>query len=150
MMMIIDLHLHDRAFPGPLGFAAFAAVKFGGYVVAALALKKLYPSIMAGAARIAAVRTGLGILLGPTFVIGIAALAAQFHWNADSELVPYLALLGLRLWIWALVIWIFLRKTEESRNYLWVNAGAGALWSSLLDVPAVVLLAIAPGRIPIC
>jgi hypothetical protein len=149
-MNLIDLHLHDRAFPGPLGFAAFAAVKFGGYVVAGLALKKLYPSIVAGAAKIAAVRTGLGILLGPTFIIGMAALAAYFRWNSDSDLPPYIALLCLRTLIWALVIWIFLRKTEESRNYLWVNAGAGALWSSLLDVPAIVLLAIAPGRIPIC
>ena len=149
-MSIIDLHLHDRAFPGPLGFVAFAAVKFGGYVAAGIALKKLYPSIAAGAAKIAAVRTGLGILLGPAFIIGIAALGAQFHWNPDSSLPPYLALLCLRILIWALVIWIFLRKTEESRNYLWVNAGAGALWSSLLDVPAIVLLAIAPGRIPIC
>jgi len=149
-MTIIDLHLHDRAFPGPLGFAAFAAVKFGGYVIAGIALKKLYPSVVAGAAKIAAVRTGLGILLGPAFLIGIAALAAQFQWNPDSELVPYLVLLSLRILIWALVIWIFLRRTQESRAYFWVNAGAGALWSSLLDVPAVVLLAIAPGRIPIC
>jgi hypothetical protein len=149
-MTIIDLHLHDKAFPGPLGFAAFAVVKFGGYVAAGLALKKLYPSIVAGAAKIAAVRTGLGILLGPTFLIGIAALAAQFRWNSDSALSPYLALLCLRILIWALVIWIFLRKTQEPRNYLWVNAGAGALWSSLLDVPAIVFLAIAPGRIPIC
>ena len=149
-MTFVDLHLNDRAFPGPLGFAAFAGVKFAGYVAAGFALKKLYPSIVAGAAKIAAVRTALGIVLGPASFVGLAALAAQFHWNSDSSLTGYIALFCLRVLIWALVIWIFLRKTEESRNYLWVNAGAGALWSSLLDVPAIVLLAIAPGRIPIC
>lgn len=149
-MMLADLHLHDKAYPGPLGFAAFAAVKFGGYVVAGVALKKLYPSIAAGAARIAALRTGLGIVVGPAFLIGFLLLADAMGWSSDSNLPPYLALLCVRILIWALVIWIFVRKSSESRNYLWVNAAAGALWSSLLDVPAIVLLAVAPGRIPIC
>lgn len=144
------LGLHDKAFPGPAGFAAFAAVKFGGYFLAGVALKKLYPSVAAGAAKIAAVRTGLGILLGPVFVIGLAFLADRMKWNSDSFVAPYLMLLALRVVIWALVIWVFVRKTAESLTYFWVNAGAGALWSSLLDVPAVLLLAVAPGQIPIC
>jgi hypothetical protein len=45
---------------------------------------------------------------------------------------------------------MFLRKTAESRNYLWINAGVGAIWSCLLDLPAFFLLNIAPGKIPIC
>lgn len=149
-MSLLDLHLHDRAFPGPLGFAAFAAVKFAGYVVAGIALRKLYPSIVAAPAKIAAVRTGLGIVLGPAFVIGLAALAAEVNWTSDSSLLPYAMLVCTRVLIWALVIWLFLRRTAESRKFLWVNAGAGALWSSMLDIPAVFLLAVAPGRIPIC
>lgn len=150
-MILPDLRLYAGGlFPGPLGFAAFAAVKFGGYCAAGLALKKLYPSIAAGAAKIAAVRTGLGILLGPALLLGLAAVAAARHWKSDSNLAPYLVLAGIRVLIWALVIWIFLRNTAESRRHLWVNASAGAVWSCLLDAPAVFLLAIAPGKIPIC
>jgi hypothetical protein len=142
--------LNDKAFPGPLGFAAFAGVKFGGYVLAGMVLRKLYPAIAAGAARIAAVRTGLGVILGPAFVIGLAAVADHFKWSSDTFFAPYAALLLIRVLIWSIVIWIFLRNTAEPRRYLWVNAGAGALWSCLLDLPAVFLLAIAPGKIPIC
>jgi len=147
---MLNLHLHDKAFPGPAGFAAFAAVKFAGYLLAGLVLRKLYPSITAGAAKIAAMRTRLGILLGPLLLLGFAGLAAFFRWNSDSDLLWYIVLLCIRVLVWALVIWTFIRKTAEVRKYLWVNAGAGALWSSLLDLPAFLLLAIAPGRIPIC
>jgi hypothetical protein len=50
-------------FPGPVGFAAFVGVKFGGYVLAGMALKKLQPTITSSALKIAAARTGLGVLL---------------------------------------------------------------------------------------
>jgi hypothetical protein len=149
-MSLLDLHLHDRAFPGPLGFTAFVGVKFGGYIVAGFALRKRCPSIVAAPAKIAALRTGLGILLGPAFLIGLAGLTAYIGWTSDSDWLPYIVLLCIRVLIWALVIWIFLRRTAEARRYFWVNAGAGALWSALLDVSAILLLAIAPGRIPIC
>src|SRR6266568_171270 len=122
-MSLPDLHLHDRAIPGPLGFAAFAAVKFAGYLLAGLVLRKLYPSVTAALAKMAAVRTGLGILLGPVFFIGVAALANHVGWTSESDLMPYLLLFAIRVLIWALVIWIFIRKTREARKYLWVNAG---------------------------
>ena len=141
---------HDKGFPGPAGFAAFAAVKFVGYMAAGLVLRKLYPSIVAGIVKIAAVRTGLGILLGPPVLVGLAGMAALAGWNSDSNLWPYMVLICIRVLIWSFVIWILIRKTAEARTYLWVNAVAGAVWSSLLDLPAVFLLAIAPGRIPIC
>jgi hypothetical protein len=149
-MSLLDLHLHDKSFPGPLGFAAFAGIKFGGYMVAGLVLRKVYPLVVASPAKIAAVRTGLGVVLGPVFVIGLAALAAETGWSPDSYSLPYIMLVCIRVLIWAFVIWIFLRRTAESRRYLWINAAAGAAWSCLLDLPAFFLLAIAPGRIPIC
>lgn len=152
-MSVIDLHLHDRAFPGPLGFAAFAGVKFCGYLFAAVVLKNLYPSIVAGAAKIAALRVGLGILIGPAFVIALAALANSYGRGSDSPFpgyFGYVVLVCLRIVIWAFVIWIFIRKTSEEGRNFWLYSFAGALWSSLLDIPAIVLLAISPGRIPIC
>jgi hypothetical protein len=136
--------------PGPAGFAAFAGVKFGGYVLAGIVLRKLYPSIAAGAAKIAALRTGLGILLGPVLLLALAALANAEHWDVNSNILSYGALVCIRVLVWAVVIWCFLRNTTESRRYLWVNASAGAVWSCLLDLPAFFLLEIAPGRIPIC
>jgi len=51
-------------FPGPLGLAAAAGVKFAGYAAAAVALKKIEPVISASAMKIAGIRTGLGIVLG--------------------------------------------------------------------------------------
>jgi len=100
--------------------------------------------------KIAAVRTLLGVVLGPALLLGFAAVLAAKHWDADANVLPYLALIGIRVLVWALVIWIFLRPAAESRRYLWAYASAGALWSCLLDIPAVFLLEIAPGRIPIC
>ena len=150
-MIVPDVYVYAGGmFPGPAGFVAFAGVKFGGYVFAGWVLRKLYPSLLAAPVKIAAVRTGLGIVLGPALLLGFAAVLDAKHWDSDSNVVPYLALVGIRVLVWALVIWIFLRRTAESRRYLWVNASAGALWSCLLDIPAVFLLAIAPGRIPIC
>ncbi len=40
--------------PGPAGFAVFAAVKFGGYLLAGMTLRKLQPAITAGVMKIAA------------------------------------------------------------------------------------------------
>ncbi len=149
--MLPDLRLYAGAlFPGPVGWGAFAAVKFAGYVLAGFVLKRLYPAIIAVPAKIAAVRTGLGILIGPVLLLAFAGLAAAMHWDSDSNVLPYLALVCIRVLVWALVIWMFLRNTAESRGYLWVNAGVGAIWSCLLDLPAFFLLNIVPGKIPIC
>jgi hypothetical protein len=150
-MMLPDQRLiAGGMFPGPLGLGAFAAVKFCGYALAGVVLRKLYPAIVAAPAKIAAVRTALGVAIGPVLLLLFAGLAAAVHWDSNSNVVPYLVLAFIRVLVWALVIWIFLRNTAESRRYLWVNAGVGAIWSCLLDLPAFFLLNIAPGKIPIC
>lgn len=150
-MILPNVHVYaGGVFPGPAGFVAFAGVKFAGYVLAGRVLRKLYPSLVAAPVKIAAVRTGLGIVLGPVLLLGSLAWIEGKHGVADSNVFAYLMLSGIRVLVWALVIWIFLRGTAESRRYVWVNASAGALWSCLLDIPAVFLLEIAPGRIPIC
>jgi hypothetical protein len=149
--MLPDLRLcAGGLLPGPVGLGAFAAVKFAGYVLAGVALKRLHPAIVAAPTKIAAVRTVLGILIGPVMLLAFAALADAMHWNSDSNVLPYIALIAIRVLVWALVIWMFLRNTAGSRRYLWVNAGFGAMWSCLLDLPAIFLLEIAPGKIPIC
>lgn len=139
--------------PGPLGFAAFAGVKFGGYVLAGVALRKLHPAITASAAKIGAARAGLGILLGPPVTVAAIVIVEHFSSPAssDSSLLPlYPFLFALRVLIWALVIFLFARRTELAESKLWTYASVGALWSCLLDVPGIALAIVSPGRIPFC
>lgn len=140
-------------FPGPLGFASFVGVKFGGYLLAGVALKKLQPTITAGVAKIAATRTGLGILFGPpmtllgAFVIGFLVPYSQ---SGSSVYTAYVFLLPMRVLIWGLVIFLFTKQPNLPRSKLWTYAVAGAVWSCLLDLPGFKLAMIAPGQIPVC
>jgi hypothetical protein len=140
-------------FPGIPGFAAFAGIKFSGYVLAGLALKKLQPAISASAVKIAGARTGLGILLGPPLVLGALYGLTQIikdprSSGADYIFYPFLFL--VRIVVWALVIYLFTRSVSLAKSRLWKYAVLGALWSCLLDVPGVALALVSPGHIPIC
>jgi hypothetical protein len=140
--------------PGLPGLAAFATVKFGGYVLAGLALKKLQPDIKSGAVPIAATRTLFGLVLGPIVSIGFLALVDRLNHTNGLMALSYYArysLLGvLRIFIWALVIYLFTRRTEISAGRLWSLALAGAVWSCVLDIPGIALAWVSPGKIPIC
>jgi hypothetical protein len=140
--------------PGLPGVAAFAAVKFGGYILAGLALKKIQPKIKSGAVKIAATRTIFGLLLGPTVSIGFLALLDRINHASGlmalSDFSRYFLVGVLRIFIWALVIYLFTRRTEISVGRLWTLAFAGAVWSCLLDIPGIALAWVTPGRIPIC
>jgi len=102
------------AIPGLPGLAAFAGIKFGGYVLAVTALRKLQPAITASALKIAAARTGLGILLGQPVTIAAIAIVEHFSTptNEDSSPLPilYAFLFALRILIWALVIFVFTKQ----------------------------------------
>jgi hypothetical protein len=140
-------------FPGPLGFAAFVAVKFGGYALAGIALKKLQPAITSSALKIAAARTGLGVVLGsPITLLGGMILGLLFA-GVRSD-VPtyfgYLFLWPLRILIWALVLHVFTRRTDLTTSRFWSYAAIGAMWSCLLDWPGFKLAMVAPGKIPVC
>jgi hypothetical protein len=140
-------------FPGPLGFAAFVGVKFGGYALAGIALKKLQPTITASAVKIAATRTGLGILLGPPMTLLGGFLLSLLLRDRTSD-VPFYGAYGLlvpvRILVWALVVFIFARRSGISRQALWGFAAVGAVWSCMLDWPGFKLAVIAPGQIPVC
>ena len=140
-------------FPGVPGFIAFAGVKFGGYVLAGLALKKFQPAIEASAVKIAATRTGLGILIGPLLTIALAFGMEQLFPQSKSSL-PTIGIFAfifvLRVLIWRLVIHLFTRRLDLPNPKLWKYASFGAVWSYLLDVPGFGLALISPGHIPIC
>ena len=130
------------AIPGPVGFVAFAAVKFGGYVLAGVALRKAKPPITAGPVKVAAVRTSLGIVIGPLLTLGAVAIAV------DHFLYPLVVV--MRFFIWMLVIFLFTKHLNWSGSKLALYSLCGALWSCALDVPAILLAFVAPGKISIC
>ncbi|MBZ5528155.1 MAG: hypothetical protein LAN71_09680 [Acidobacteriia bacterium] len=146
--------------PGALGVAAFGAIKFGGYSAAAWRLKKIEPVIAAGAAKIAAVRTGLGFVLGPPATF-LGMFLAERVFSPSSNL-PYAAnshvqnaaiygvLFLARIFVWALVLFLFTRRTPLPSSRFWLYAFLGAVVSSLLDWPGYALAIAAPGKISIC
>jgi hypothetical protein len=139
--------------PGVPGYIAFAGVKFCGYCLAGVALRKLQPAISASAVKIAATRTGLGILIGPPLTIGLAYAMANFfsQTRVDFQIYGlYAFIYALRLLIWAMVIYLFTRQLNMLKSKLWSYAALGAVWSCLLDLPGFGLAIISPGQVPFC
>ena len=140
--------------PGPAGLAAFVGIKFGGYALAGLALKKLQPSITSTAVKIAAVRTGLGVVLGPPITllggVVLGVLFASVKTDTPGVYFVYALLLPVRILVWALVVYMFTRRTDLSASKLWGYAAIGAVWSCLLDWPGFKLAMVTPGKIPLC
>ncbi len=139
-------------FPGPLGFTAFAAVKFGGYMLAGLALKKFYPVIRDATWKIAGSRLLLGIFVGLAVFFAGVSIANAFPRLSDnvSPYAVYAGLVFLRIIVWSLIIRIF-AGSQSSQPGKWLGlSAAGAAWSTLLDVPAIALAIVSPGAVPIC
>lgn len=137
-------------YPGPLGLVVFIAVKFGGYMLAALVLKRAYPGIVAGLAKIAAVRTGIGLLLGIAFWLLTFTYLGDSPMFQASPVIPYIWLSAFRIVVWGVVISLFTRKAEGSTAMFIGLSVAGALWSGLLDAVGIGLALISPGQIPVC
>jgi hypothetical protein len=138
--------------PGIPGVIAFAGVKFGGYCLAGMALRRFQPAITASAVKIAAYRTGLGVLIGPPLTIGLLALTSMVSTQDHAAMtIGFFAFLYiLRLFIWALVVRLFTKQIALPRPKFWGYSALGALWSCLLDVPGLALAFITPGQVPIC
>ena len=140
-------------FPGPLGFAAFVGVKFGGYALAGITLKKVQPTITSSALKIAAARTGLGVVLGPPITLLGGMIFGLLFAGVRTDMSTYVAyffLWPLRILIWVLVLCIFARRADLSASIFWSYAALGAIWSCLLDWPGFKLAMVAPGKIPVC
>ena len=139
--------------PGPAGAAVFVGVKFVGYALAGKVLIKYVPAIQSSALKIAAVRTVLGVILGPAvsllwlWVVGLAALRGSW---ADSGYVWYAGLVLIRVVIWAFVLFVLSKRAEYPTGRLWLLAALCAAWSCVLDLPGYALANIAPGRLTIC
>ena len=146
--------------PGVLGVVAFGGIKFVGYSLAVSGLKKCEPAISASATKIAAVRTGLGIILGPlatllvVFLIGLMFFRSANSSTSPNSSLDLLATYGIlfivRIFVWALVLFLFTLKSPLPRSSFWLYALFGAMVSSLLDWPGYALAIAAPGKIVFC
>ena len=146
--------------PGYLGVAAFAGIKFVGYSLAVSGLKKLEPIIASTASKIAAVRTGLGILLGPlatlliVFLISLIFIRPGTSPNSPDWSLQMPEIYGLlfivRIFVWAFVLFLFTNKSPIPRSKFWLYSFFGVIVSSLLDLPGYALALAAPGKIVFC
>ena len=140
--------------PGYLGVAAFAGVKFVGYSLAVSGVKHFETTLAASAIKVAAVRTGLGFVLGPpATLLGAFLTEAMFFRSGYSPFqtaAVYGVLFIARIFVWALVLYLFTKKAPLPRSSFWLYSLLGAIVSSLLDWPGYRLAIAAPGQFVFC
>ena len=130
--------------PGPVGFAAFLLVKFGGYTGAAHVLSKAY-SLPSNSVRIGAARTAIGIGAG---------LAYFSAWSvAKSEpnlLIWFIGLLPVRILEWGILLRLYFDKKMFESERSWRYSFFGTLWSFALDAIGVGAAFVIPGGMWVC
>ena len=139
--------------PGIPGVIAFAGVKFGGYYLAGMTLRKWIPAMEASALKIAGWRTGLGIAIGLPLTFGLVGIVTDANPSSTSSwplVGVYGFVLALRILIWAGLIHTFARETGLRKAMLWSYAVLGGAWSSFLDVAGIAFAFITPGQVPFC
>jgi hypothetical protein len=146
--------------PGYLGVAAFAGVKSVGYSLAVSGLKRLEPVIASTRTKIAAVRTGLGFILGPlatgliVFLISLVFIRRDTSPNSPNWSLQMPEIYGLslivRIFAWVFVLLLFTNKSPLTKSKFWLYAFVGAIVASLLDLPGYALALAAPGKIVFC
>ncbi len=137
--------------PGTIGVAALAGIKFAGYWFGTSAVKHFETTIAASAMKIAAVRTALGFVLGPSVALAGVLLAHapifRSRFYAFQGPAAYIAVFIARILIWALVLSLFTRKMPLPKSRLWPDALLGTAVSSLLDLLAYALAIATPEQI---
>jgi hypothetical protein len=128
-----------------LGLVYFGAVKLAGYTAAAGFLRRHFPENRTPLIIPGAVRTVIGIVAG----VGAVFLAGSLG-SGRSEAFFYLLLAPIRILEWLLLIWLFYRKPKWEPGRALRFAALGALWSYVLDLPAVFAMFVIPGGAWIC
>jgi hypothetical protein len=138
---------------GAIGYVAFAGVKFVGYTLAALALKKAHPSASTSIIKVGLARTGIGIVTGALFGGTWLLLSTRFEnrwpdWMAGF--VFFGLLIPIRLAEWSLLIHLFFDRglVQCARDLKY--AAYGNLWSFVLDGVGIVAAFVVPGGFWIC
>jgi hypothetical protein len=116
------------------GYTAFCAVKFAGYTLAALPIRALYKSVKRNLFAVGGARTAIGMTAGAACYLGFAFAGDAFGIHPASWF--YVGLIPIRIAEWWLLVWLFFDRKLDNRNSGWVVAGAGTVWSYILDLPA--------------
>lgn len=112
------------------GLAAFAAVKFAGYTLAARVLNPTYDRPDRNIWMVGATRTLIGL--------GFGTIYRQLVDVPEVSAFAFMAgLFPIRLLEWGLLIWLFYDRKLEFRQTGWKVVLLASLWSYALDVPAV-------------
>jgi hypothetical protein len=138
---------------GPMGFAAFTGVKFVGYTLAALALKKAFARTDANVFQVGLARTGIGLVVGTLFGGAAILLASSAHTDSGYNLVSVLffaLLIPIRLGEWSLLIHFFFDRGLIKRAKDLRYAALGTVWSFLLDAVGIYAAFVVPGGVWIC
>ena|SRR5260221_11591042 len=143
----------DLSSVNPVGVIAFLCFKFAAYFLLFWLLKKNQPVIQASILLMAGTRAVLGILAGGLLYFAWDAARHQFSgfYNLSYAEWPYYSVLfALRILVWAATIYIFWKNTGLRQDKLWLYALAGALCSSVMDVPAAFFTLFVPGGVLFC
>ena len=138
--------------PGPIGFIAFAGVKFAGYTFAAMALNRVYKS-SSNVIKVGLTRTGIGLVAGA--VVGAIwfglSMALVNRWPDWLASVAFFGLLiPIRLCEWAILIHLFFDKGLVERGRAFDCAAVGSFWSFALDAIGIGAAFVVPGGFWIC
>jgi len=125
-----------------LGYAAFSAVKFGGYSLAAWRLNQSYSDRSRNVVAVGATRTAIGMGFGTVLTILLFPLIFS---GGPGLVLGYLVFVPVRLLEWWLIILIFYDGQLETRAKDWTCVGLGTLWSYVLDAPAIIGLFVTGG-----
>lgn len=119
------------AFDSVQSYVAFGAIKFVGYSLFALYLKRDYPESNANTLVVGLTRTIIGMLFG-----AVAGLIG--FWALEAALLFFLlGLVPVRFLEWYLLIRLFFDRKGELKTENVTNMALGVAVSFALDLPAI-------------
>jgi hypothetical protein len=143
----------DLSFLNAVGVIAFLGLKFVGYILAFVYLKRIQPAVQSGALPMACTRAVLGVIAGGALYFAWDVLFYEnhrFYKFSHEGLSYYLVLTLLRVFVWVVTIHFFTRRTGLRRGKVSLYVMGGTLWSSFMDIPAAFFAFLIPGGILFC
>jgi hypothetical protein len=135
--------------PSPLGFAYFIGVKFVGYTIAALALKKSYANSTAGTLKVGATRTAIGVGAGLAYG-GLWFLSDRASGGNYQDIAYMAGLVPIRLAEWSWLVHLFFDARLEHKNKVIGAVVGGTIWSYCLDAIGIAAAFVIPGGFWVC